>query len=281
MEIPLLRGRGFTEQDAQNAPSVAIVNATFSRRFFQNDEAIGKRLRTGGSDQNPEIEIIGVVGDSKYNSQRSEIEPLLYTSWRQEIDVIGEMTFALRTIGEPATLVASVRRAVTAIDGHLPVMDVSSQEARSQSTLGQERLYARLLSFFGALALLLAAIGLSGVLSYSVAQRTNEIGIRMALGAQPASVLWLVIRQGMWLVLLGLMVGAICGYGLKLLLASAYFSSRSWQRQMAELVYSVSGTDPLTFTAIVAVLMAVSLLACWLPARKAARLDPLAALRDE
>jgi predicted permease len=281
MEIPLLRGRVFTEQDAQTAPSVAIVNQTFSHRFFQNDEAIGKRIRTGGGDQNPEIEIIGVVGDAKYNSQRSEIEPLLYTSWRQEIDVIGEMTFALRTMGEPATLVASVRRAVTAIDGHLPIMDVSSQEARSQSTLGQERLYARLLSFFGALALLLAAIGLSGVLSYSVAKRTNEIGIRMALGAQPASVLWLVIRQGMWLVLLGLVVGAICGYGLKLLLYSKYFSGRSWQRQMAELLYGVSGTDPLIFTAIAAALTAVALLACWLRARKAARLDPLAALRDE
>jgi ABC-type antimicrobial peptide transport system permease subunit len=137
------------------------------------------------------------------------------------------------------------------------------------------------LSFFGALALTLAAIGLSGVLAYSVAQRTNEIGIRMALGAQSADVLRLVIWQGMWLVLLGLSVGAACGYGLKRLLASQYFSPRSWQRQMAEQLYGVSMTDPLTFAVIAALLIAVALVACWLPARKAARVDPLAALREE
>jgi putative ABC transport system permease protein len=122
---------------------------------------------------------------------------------------------------------------------------------------------------------------LSGVLAYSVAQRTNEIGIRMALGAQPADVLRLVIWQGIWLVLLGLSVGATCGYGLKRLLASQYFSPRSWQRQMADQLYGVNMTDPLTFTVIAALLVAVALVACWLPARKAARVDPLAALREE
>jgi ABC-type lipoprotein release transport system permease subunit len=191
------------------------------------------------------------------------------------------MHFALRTTGEPTALAASARQAVRELDGNLPVTEVGSQEARSQQSLGQERLYARLLSFFGALALTLAAIGLSGVLAYSVAQRTNEIGIRMALGAQPANVLRLVIWQGMWLVLLGLSVGAACGYGLKRLLASQYFSPRSWQRQMAEQLYGVSLTDPLTFAVIAALLIAVALVACWLPARKAARVDPLAALREE
>jgi predicted permease len=279
MEIPLLRGRGFTEQDNQRAPKVAVVNQTFSRRFFPNDDALGKRVREG--DNEPEVEIVGVVADTKYNSQRNDIEPLLYTPWRQASDPFGGMHFALRTTGEPTALAASARQAVRELDGNLPVTEVSSQEARSQQSLGQERLYARLLSFFGALALTLAAIGLSGVLAYSVAQRTNEIGIRMALGAQPADVLRLVIWQGMWMVLLGLSVGAACGYGLKRLLASQYFSPRSWQRQMADQLYGVSMTDPLTFAVIAAMLVTVALVACWLPARKAAQVDPLAALREE
>jgi predicted permease len=280
MEIPLLRGRGFTEQDDLRAPKVAVVNQTFSQRFFPSDDALGKRVRDGG-DNSPELEIVGVVTDTKYNNQRREIEPLLYKPWRQEVEALGGMTFALRTTGDPTALVTSARQAVRELDGNLPVTEVGSQESRSQRTLGQERLYARLLSFFGALALILAAIGLSGVLAYSVAQRTNEIGIRMALGAQPADVLRLVIWQGMWLVLLGLSVGAACGYGLKRLLVSQYFSPRSWQRQMADQLYGVSMTDPLTFAVIAALLVAVALVACWLPARKAARVDPLAALREE
>src|SRR5262245_58149507 len=279
MEIPLLRGRGFTEQDSQRAPKVAVVNQTFSRRFFPDGDALGKRVR--GGDKEPEIEIVGVVADTKYNSQRNDIEPLLFTPWRQESDPFGGMYFALRTTGEPTALAASARQAVRELDGNLPVTEVSSQEARSQQSLGQERLYARLLSFFGALALTLAAIGLSGVLAYSVAQRTNEIGIRMALGARAADVLRLVIWQGMRLVSLGLVVGAACGYGLKRLLGAEYFSPRSWQRQMAEQLYGVSMTDPLTFAVIAALLIAVALVACWLPARKAARVDPLAALQEE
>ncbi|HEY6402078.1 MAG TPA: ABC transporter permease, partial [Blastocatellia bacterium] len=279
MEIPLLRGRGFTTQDDLRAPKVAIVNQTFSSRFFPNDDALGKRIKGGDSD--PEIEIVGVVADTKYSSQRREIEPMLYKPWRQEVDALAGMTFALRTTGEPTALAASVRQTVRELDGNLPVSEVGSQVARSQRTLGQERLYARLLSFFGALALILAAIGLSGVLAYSVAQRTNEIGIRMALGASQSDVLRLVIWQGMRLVLLGLLVGAACGYGLKRLLATQYFSPRSWQRQMSEQLYGVSGTDPLTFAIIASLLTIVALVACWLPARKAARVDPLAALRHE
>jgi predicted permease len=279
MEIPLLRGRGFTAQDNERAPKVAIVNQTFSRRFFPNDDALGKRVRGGDSD--PEIEIVGVVADTKYNSQRREIEPLLYTAWQQETDAIGGVYFALRTTGEPSALISAVRQAVRELDNNLPVTEVGTQEERSQRTLGQERLYARLLSFFGGLALALAAIGLSGVMAYSVAQRTNEIGIRMALGAQPANVLRMVIWQGMRLVLLGLAVGAACGYGLKRLLATQYFSAGSWQRRMAEQLYGVEGADPLTFAVIGTLLSAAALIACWLPARKAAKVDPLAALRHE
>jgi putative ABC transport system permease protein len=187
----------------------------------------------------------------------------------------------LRTTGEPTALAATVRQIVRELDGNLPVTEVTTQTARSQAKLGQERLYARLLTFFGALALLLAAIGLSGVLAYSVAQRTNEIGIRMALGAQPANVLRLVIGQGMKLVLLGLAVGASFGYALKRLLAGQYFASNAWQRQMARQLYCVEATDPMTLAAIASLLTLVALIACWLPARKAAQVDPLDALRHD
>jgi putative ABC transport system permease protein len=214
-------------------------------------------------------------------SQREEIQPLFYTPWRQESADIGQMHFTLRTTGEPTALAATVRQVVRELDSNLPVTELATQRTRSQATLGRERLSARLLSFFGGAALLLAAVGLSGVLAYSVAQRTNEIGIRMALGAQTANVLRLVVWQGMRLVLLGLGVGALTGYGLKRLLASQYFAEDAWQRQMAEQLYGVTGTDPLTFAVITLLLVTVALVACFVPARRATKVDPLVALRYE
>jgi predicted permease len=279
LEIPFLRGRGFTTQDNQRAPKVAIVSQTFADKFFPNDDVLGQRVTV--IDNKHEVEIIGVVADTKYETQREEIQPLIYTPWQQEGAVIGEMHFALRTSGEPTALAGTVRQVVRELDSNLPVTELGTQTARSQATLGRERLSARLLSFFGGVALLLAAIGLSGVLAYSVAQRTNEIGIRMALGAQVRDVLRLVVWQGMKLVLVGLTVGALAGYALKRLLASEYFGAEEWQRQVAEQLYGVKGTDPLTFAAIAALLTLVALVACWLPARKASRVDPLAALRHE
>ncbi|HEX8092005.1 MAG TPA: ABC transporter permease [Blastocatellia bacterium] len=277
MEIPLLRGRGFTAQDDEHARQVAIVNQSFAQKFFPDADVLGQRVTL---DQR-EVEIIGVVADTKYMSQREELKPLLYTPWQQEVAVIGEMYFALRTIGEPTALAATVRQVVRELDSNLPITEVGTQTSRSQATLGQERLCAWLLSFFGGSALLLAAIGLYGVLAYSVAQRTNEIGIRMALGAQAGQVLRLVIWQGMKLVLLGLAVGALGGYAFNQSLASQYFDKISWQAQMAEQLYGVKGTDPVTFTLIASLLALVALVACWIPARRATRIDPLAALRQE
>jgi putative ABC transport system permease protein len=212
-------------------------------------------------------------------NQRQELRPLLYTPWQQEADLIGGMSVMLRTAGEPTALAQAVRQAVRELDSSLPLTELSSQTARSQATLGQERLSARLLSFFGGLALLLAAIGLAGVLAFSVSQRTYEIGIRMAMGAQTVNVLWLVLWQGMKLVLLGLAAGAAVGCALKRWLSSQPAGRMTWQGRMAEQLYGVSLTDPLTVAVIASLLVVVALLACWIPARRATKVDPMVALR--
>jgi predicted permease len=279
LEIPLLRGRNFTAQDDARAPQVAIVNQTFAREFFPNEDVLGKRI-TNRRDKRM-VEIVGVVADTKYETQREKIQPLLYTSWQQEGGRVGQMNFSLRTRGEPAELAATVRQVVRELDSNLPVTELSSQTARSQATLGQERLSAQLLSFFGGVALLLAAIGLSGVLAHSVSQRTNEIGIRMALGARGRDVLRLVIWQGMKLVLVGLAIGAAGGYALKRLLESKYVSFEDWQLQFGERLYGVSATDPWTFGVIAVLLMLTALAACYAPARRATKVDPMMVLRSE
>ena len=279
MEIPLLRGRAFTAQDDKRAPLVGIVNQTFAKKFFPNDDALGKRITDTQGDR--VMEIVGVVGDAKYSSQREELEPLLYTPWRQELDNVGSVHFAVRTTGEPTALANSIRQVVRELDSTMPVGEFKTQVAQANAILGQERLYARLLSFFGLIALVLAAIGLSGVLAYSVAQRTQEIGIRMALGAQAGNVLRMIVWHGMKLVALGIIVGIGVGYALKRWWQSALGDNRSWQKQIADQLYGVSATDPLTIGVIAAILLGVAALACWIPARRAASVDPLEALRHE
>ncbi|HEV7680733.1 MAG TPA: FtsX-like permease family protein, partial [Pyrinomonadaceae bacterium] len=201
--------------------------------------------------------------------------------WLQEGDEMGEVYFSLRTAGEPTAIVNSVRQAVREVDTSLPITELSTQEERSSRSLSQERLYARLLSFFGGLALLAAAIGLAGVLAYSVAQRTNEMGVRLALGAQTRNILQLVIWQGMKLVLLGLAVGALGGYAFKRWMASRSAVQGSWQREMTQQLYGVAATDLVPLVVITILLIAVALVACFVPAWRATRVDPLVALRSE
>ncbi len=279
MEIPFLRGRQFTPQDGPSAPHVGIVNQTFAQTFFPNQNVLGRRIAL--NDKTRTVEIVGMVADTKYQSQREEIKPLLYTPWQQEeTDDIGRMHFAVRTDGEPGALAGAVRQLVHDVDSSLPVANIITQTARAQATLGQERLYVRLLSFFAAVAVVLAAIGLFGVLAHSVSQRTKEIGIRMAFGARVGNVLRLIIWQGMKLVLLGLGFAAILGFALKRLVAFNSFTAETWER-MKDQLYGVSARDPLVLITIVFLLIIVALLACWLPARRAAKVDPLVALRYE
>jgi predicted permease len=279
MEIPLLRGREFTSQDDSHAPAVAIVSQAFQRQFFPNEEILGKHVTYNYKKR--EVEIVGVVADTKYQSQRQKIEPLLFTPWRQEAGDIGVMHFTLRTVNDPTALTAQIRGVVRDLDNSLPVVEAGTQSARSEKTLSQERLYARLFSFFGALALALAGIGLFGVLAYSVSQRTKEIGVRMAFGAQVWNVISMVVWQGMKLVLVGLSISVLTGYVLVRLLNTKYFGPDTWQQRMKEQLYGVTMSDPLTLIFIASLLTLVALLACWLPARRAAKVDPLEALRYE
>jgi predicted permease len=277
MEIPFVQGREFTSQDDQHAPAVAIVNQTFMRKFFPQGDGLGKRVTI----MEQEVEIVGVVADTKYQKQREELQPLLYTPWQQEAANIGEMHFALRTGSDPTMVASQAREVVHNLDNNLPVTEIGTQSARAQTTLGQERLYARLFGFFGALALALAGIGLFGVLAYSVSQRTKEIGVRMAFGAHARNVVVMVVWQGMKLVLLGLAIGSLLGYVFVRLLNSQYFGPDTWQQEMKEQLYGVTVSDPLTLLVVASLLTLVALIACWLPARRAAKVDPLVALRYE
>ena len=242
------------------------MNQAFAKQFFPNENPIGKRFGFDASAVN-QIEIVGLSADAKYTSLRDEIKPTIYLPWSQELQSVRSMAFEMRAAGNPGALAGVVREAVRSVDSNLPVFDVKTQIEQSDETLRTERLFARLLSFFGALALLLTGIGLYGLLSYAVAQRTQEIGIRMALGAQVRDVLLMVVRQAIAWTLIGVMLS----------IAVALWLTR-WLESM---LFGVSATDPLTYAVIAVILMLVALLACWIPARRATKVDPLVALKYE
>jgi predicted permease len=265
--IPILRGRGFTEQDTAEAPKVIVVSESFVNKFFPGVDPIGQRV---GFDEKTlgQIEIVGVARDIKYNNARNDFEPLTYTPWRQDVDKQGRMTFALRVAGgSTAALEPAIRDAVRAVDPTLPVTNVTTQVAQARKTFSSETMLADLLGFFGVLALVLAAIGLYGVMAYSVAQRTNEIGIRMALGARAIGVLKLVVWQGMKFALVGVVVGSLAALALK--------------RVVESQLYGVGAADPLTFVVVGVGLVATAAAACFIPGRRATKVDPVVALRNE
>ncbi len=262
MGIPLVAGRDFNAQDREGSVPVVIVNEELARRYFGGN-AVGKRLRLGS--QAPFSEIVGVVRTTSYRNLREQPLPFIYIPLAQEYQ--SGMTLMVRTAGDPTALVGPLRSEMRALNKDVTVFSVQTMTQRIGAQLAADRMIAVLLSIFGSGALLLAAIGIYGVMGYSVAQRTHEIGIRMALGAEQQDILKLIVGQGMVLVAIG------AGIGLALALAAT--------RVLKSLLFGISATDPLTFTVVLLVLVGVALLACYLPARRATKVDPLEALRYE
>ena len=265
MGIPLMAGRTFTPQDFSLPPDTkwepAVINESFARTFFKDQNPLGRRL-TGVGHQGSSREIVGIVGDTKFRTLRSEIAPTLFVPAGG-----GEAVFEIRTAVDPRTIIPAVRSTVSQLDNNLPLFSMKTESEQIERSLFQERLIARLSSFFGALSLLLACVGLYGLLSYEVTQRTREIGIRMALGARPPDVLRIVVRQGAGLSAVGAIIGILVALGAT--------------RYLASLLYGVRPFDPPTFLAVALLLSFVALAACYIPARRASRVDPLVALRYE
>jgi len=263
MRLPLVSGRTFSNSDLQSDCAVAVVNRTFVSRFLEGKNPIGVHLGgTTPSGKKIEREIVGIVGDAKYENLRKSVEPTAYVPLQG-----GAAHFAIRTSTHAEALIPTVRRVVASIDDNLPLFDIRTQTATIDRSLFNERLVAQLSSVFGVLALILACVGLYGLLSYEVARRTREIGIRTALGAQSREVFRLVLRQGLTLTLFGALVGIAAAIGVT--------------RYLGSLLYGVAATDLLTFVTIAFTLVAVALLACYIPSRRATRVDPMVALRYE
>jgi predicted permease len=264
MGIPVIVGRGFTDRDNETAPKVVIINEAAVRRYFANENPVGQRFGSSVETAN-QLEIVGVLRDAKYDSVRDEAPPTMYVPYKQTR--VGSPVFVMRTAGPPTSVTSAVRETVRQIDLNLPLMDVSTQMEQVERRFLQEKVFAQAYSLFGGLALLLASIGLFGLMSYNVARRTNEIGIRIALGAQRQDVLSLVMRESMVLVAIGVVAG------LAIALAASRFVSM--------LLFGLAPTDVMTIVLAVVVMIVVSAIAGYLPARRASRVDPMVALHYE
>ena len=268
--IPLVRGRTFTDTDKQGAPLVGMVNARLAGQYWPNDDPIGKRFMFGHPDPTGKrppkwITVVGVVGDTKLYGLANPSRLEVYVSSLQYPG--SNMNLVVKSRTDPAALISAIRGAVASIDKDQPIFAISTMNQLVSDSLGTRRITLILLGAFSGLALVLAAIGIYGVISYSVAQRTHEIGIRMALGAQPIDVLRMVLKQGAKIAFAGVAIGVMVSLGLTQLMSS--------------LLFSVSAADPLTFAGVAILLVLVALLACYIPARRALRVDPMVALRYE
>jgi putative ABC transport system permease protein len=265
MQIPLKSGRLFTDQEMTEMRHVVIVNEALAKKYFPNENPLGKRIRIYMKDEPDFTEIIGVVADSKHKALDREAEPMSY--WPTPELTYQFMTIVIRTKGEPTSVAAGARDIIQKLDSEQPVADVRTMESLLSTSIARARFSALLLGVFAAVALVLSGVGIYGVISYTVAQRGHEIGVRMALGAQAMDVIKLVLRNGMMLALLGVVLGIAGAFALT--------------RLMTTLLFGVSPTDAVTFGVVSLLLLLVALLACYIPARRATRVDPLVALRYE
>jgi predicted permease len=281
--MPILQGRDFGPGDlGEQAPAVCIVNESFVRQVFPGENPIGKPCYTGRRARllsrqtntppaSENFQIVGVVQDSRYSNPRGEVRPLIYMTFLQTSTGRGQMVLHVRTTGRPGEIVQRIREQVAAIDPAMPMFDVHTLEEEMGAALVQQRLVALLSSLFGGLALLLACVGLYGLLAFAIVQRTGEMGVRMALGARRADVVWLVVREAWLLVAAGIAVG----------IPAAVAAARLASSQIAGLLFGLAATDPLTIAIASGSLFVVATMAAYLPARRASHVDPMVALRTE
>jgi len=265
--VPLLQGRGFNATDKKGSPLVVIINQTLAERYFPGESPIGKRFKIGGAERprNPWMEIVGVAGDVKYSGLDARPEPAYYTPLAQSAWTAAYLV--VRAQLNPTSLAPAIREQIWELDKDIPIANLATMDQLLEESVAQPRFRTLLLGIFAALALVLASVGIYGVISYSVTQRRHEIGIRMALGAQSRDVITLVVRQGMAMALIGVAIGLAASLALT--------------RLMESLLFEVSTTDQATFVSVATLLLAVAALACWIPARRASRVDPMSALRCE
>ena len=267
MGVPLLQGRDFTDQDTEDSTPVVIVSQLIVKRYWKNQDAIGKRLKLGPPDDSnsPWLTVVGIVGDVKQGSLDAETTPHVYRPYSQE--PVRSLNFVARSVGEPASLAPTLRAAIWGLDPQLVMARVRTMDQVIKESTSPRRFNLFLLGAFAVLAMVLAAIGIYGVISYSVARRSHEIGIRMALGAHPSNIITLILRQG--LLLLGM--GVAIGVGGALVLT----------RFLSSFLYGIRPADPVTFGGVIIILTAIGLLASYIPARRAVRVDPMSTLRND
>jgi predicted permease len=262
MGIPILRGRTFDARDRRETPKVAIVNQQFVRRFLPDGEPVGRSFRNGPHT----FEIIGVSGDVHFAMTRIPVPPTWYALVAQAEDA-NAMTFEVRSKASVASLVPLIREAVRAVDKSFPMFDIRTQTQQIDATMTRERLFVTLTTAFGVLALILSVVGIYGIMAQNVSRRTNEIGVRLALGASRVDVLMMVLREVWLLAIAGIVLGTAAALGLS--------------RYVESMLYGLTRHDPLTIGGAIVTMLIAALLAGWLPARRACRLDPMVALRHE
>jgi macrolide transport system ATP-binding/permease protein len=267
MQIPLLLGREVDQRDVRTGAAVAIVNEVFVKTYFANENPVGRHFGLGGKDKPEDIEIIGVAKTARYSSLKRDIPPVAYVPYSQNPRSLGQIVYELRAAGDPLALASNVRQVVRQADARVPISNLTTQARTIDQTIGQERTFATLCSCFAMLAVLIACVGLYGLMAYNVPRRTNEIGIRIALGAKRPSVIWMVLREALAMAVVGLGIG----------LPAAFAASRF----VKSFLFQMKPNDPLALTLAASTLLAAAVLAGYVPAWRASKVDPWTALRDE